>query len=225
MSAPPATDAVVVPATPLLLPENRSLRDPVAGVRAVAAAAVRWLAERHPERVVVLGAPCGAVDRARGVTRPSSLRVAGSLLEVAGFTGRVEEHAPPYPAAPFSSSSPTGPPAATPRHRVGSTHAPPPSTMPSRRPSGTVTSTRCEGSTRTSAGRCCARESPLCVLSGRRSPDRRRPTSTTPGTRSGCSTGWSAGAATGRRPPRTSAPVDRDHPSVVTPGALRAADV
>jgi hypothetical protein len=95
MSAPPATDAVVVPATPLLLPENRSLRDPVAGVRAVAAAAVRWLAERHPERVVVLGAPCGAVDRARGVTRPSSLRVAGSLLEVAGFTGRVEEHAPP----------------------------------------------------------------------------------------------------------------------------------
>ncbi len=95
MTSPPAADAVVVPATPLLLPGNRSLRDPVAGVRAAAEGAVRWLAGRHPERVVVLGAGADAADRGRGVTRPASLRVARSLLAVAGFAGRVDEHAPP----------------------------------------------------------------------------------------------------------------------------------
>jgi hypothetical protein len=89
------TDAVVVPATPLLLPENGSLRDPVADLRAAAEAAVRWLAGRHPEHVVVLGAGPDTVDRARGVRRPASLRVARSLLEVAGFAGQAHEHAPP----------------------------------------------------------------------------------------------------------------------------------
>lgn len=78
--------AVVVPPVPALLPERAGLADPVADLRAACEVAVGELVA-DATRLVVLHDPLTGADRARGVGRAVGARVAGVLLERAGWRG------------------------------------------------------------------------------------------------------------------------------------------
>ena len=68
---------LVLPSPPALL-APRSADDPVADLRQACAAAVSTLPAHHP--VVVLAAPVGEANAARGITEPLGHRVAAHLL-------------------------------------------------------------------------------------------------------------------------------------------------
>lgn len=86
-SAATVRSVVVVPSALALLPELASPADPLGEVRACAAAAVAWLARRHPGDVSVLAAPQRHDNRERGVEASAGLRIGRALLAVSGGPG------------------------------------------------------------------------------------------------------------------------------------------
>lgn len=81
--------AVVVPSTLALLPAYAGREDPIADLRSACLEAVGWLVDGHPDGIVVAGAGQRADNLARGVAESAGERIAGHLLDGAGFAGSV----------------------------------------------------------------------------------------------------------------------------------------
>lgn len=88
------TRAVVVPSAPLLLPAYAGRVDPAPELRSACLAAVGWLVEDAPRRVLALVPPADPANVARGVSTPLGRRVADELLHRSGFAGDVVEDGP-----------------------------------------------------------------------------------------------------------------------------------